>query len=283
MALVYVYPLISTSGRLIRLQGVEFDVRHFDVVVPAPYTVAECTRLFLFSISAVSSEFSPLVPECSEWFQLHKDCTFWIRRSTGQLCVDLVPSRTEHWFYQNARILNTGTSINELNKEAMVIDYLAVEQYHAICYWYLSESSRIIISPSATMNLGALISGSSGNLLEDLVEIATLPDIDFYPDDQWHSRRVEAKVMKHGWTRYVVSTIRFLVLIVLNLKVTTPEMYQTEISGYRCATKTQTLGSFKRIAFSASSGSIPISRIMVHLFNLTLKPLTCLTSCCGRD
>ncbi|KAJ7256404.1 hypothetical protein C8J57DRAFT_1473052, partial [Mycena rebaudengoi] len=67
------------------------------------------------------------------WSKFHQslrssECTFWIRRSTCQLCAELTP----HWNSINASVTDT-----------MLVDVLPLEVYHDVCSSYLGHSVSI--------------------------------------------------------------------------------------------------------------------------------------------
>jgi hypothetical protein len=132
------------------------------------------------------------------------ESTFWIRRSTGRLCVELVPSNTSLWSPDlGTEITGRGiTSLDAPAEEAMVIDSLTLDQYHKICYWILREFRSIFTSAPLTVSLGAIMSWSSTDQLEDLVEIASLPDVQFIGEGWCHEANRPMSVMEDGWTRY---------------------------------------------------------------------------------
>ena len=92
-------------------------------------------------------------------------------------------------------------SLDAPNHEAMAIESLTLNHYHEICCWDLSHTRYISILTPVTVSPGAVISCSSGHQLEDLVEIAFLPDVEALPHD-WLLSGAEGEVMEDGWTRY---------------------------------------------------------------------------------
>ncbi|KAJ6530691.1 hypothetical protein B0H19DRAFT_1384609 [Mycena capillaripes] len=171
------------------------------------YTDFEAVRDYLFS--AFQLALSEL------------ECTFWIRRSTGQVCVDLIPSDHSLFCFAHSAKITRSSEIKPLdttNQEATVIDSLTLAQYHNICSWDLPQFRSISFSPRVTFNLGAVICCSPANEQENLVEIAFLPNVDF---NAYWSR--DGDVMKDGWTRYnsgdVVDTKIWLRLQTLNTGV----------------------------------------------------------------
>ncbi|KAF7337115.1 hypothetical protein MVEN_02149100 [Mycena venus] len=131
--------------------------------------------------------------------------TIWIRGSTGRLCVDLAASSgTKLWFYENSQIPNPlGSSFLDITtKEAMLVDHLAVHQYGGICYQHLSQSRYLSISTLEEINLAGIFCCSSVHNLEEFVEIAAIPDVQFLPDERWFSGRAQPEVGRDGWNRY---------------------------------------------------------------------------------
>ncbi|KAJ7927332.1 hypothetical protein B0H13DRAFT_2653618 [Mycena leptocephala] len=138
------------------------------------------------------------------------DCTFWMRRSTGRLCADLVPGNfmlggtTSHerpTFDQWQRLF----SLNVPHMEAMVIDSLTLEQFHAIFCW--DRSTRCTRSKNErTVHLGAILvkSGSDWDYLDEVVSSANIR-IDYHAWQAiqgWRDTSTRGEVTEDGWTRF---------------------------------------------------------------------------------
>ncbi|KAJ6566343.1 hypothetical protein B0H19DRAFT_1232577 [Mycena capillaripes] len=139
-------------------------------------------------------------------FQLRledKDCTFWMRHSTGRLCADLVEPITIMWFYDFWRETNTQRvpSWNALNGEGMIIKSLTLQKYHKICAYHLDQYRVTTISRPVQVNLGTVVFWPSTNRFEDSVGIA------FYSNAYASPRQWEATAgargarMEKGWMR----------------------------------------------------------------------------------
>ncbi|KAJ7300384.1 hypothetical protein DFH08DRAFT_1000784 [Mycena albidolilacea] len=93
-------------------------------------------------------------------------------------------------------------SLNTPSLEAAALDLLTLVEYHAICYWEFSQHRYVSVYNPITVNLGAAISCSSDNRLEDLVEIAILLRTDSgIKISRWYTG-YSGVVMENGWTRY---------------------------------------------------------------------------------
>ncbi|KAJ6561628.1 hypothetical protein B0H19DRAFT_1259297 [Mycena capillaripes] len=108
------------------------------------------------------------------------DCTLWIRQSTGQLCMDLVPYFHSTYFPGNFSSSQTIKPLTPLTQETMVIDSLALDHYHFICTVHLSQPQHFSPSTPITLNPGAIMFCPSRDQLEDAVEIALLVDPDIH-------------------------------------------------------------------------------------------------------
>jgi hypothetical protein len=99
-------------------------------------------------------------------------------------------------------------SLNSPSLEAAALGFLMLEEYHEICYWEFSQRRIASVYSPITVNIGAVISCSSGNRLEDLVEIAILPRTDSgFNISRWNTAG-SGVVMTNGWTRYYLSPAR---------------------------------------------------------------------------
>ncbi|KAJ7211858.1 hypothetical protein C8J57DRAFT_1483763, partial [Mycena rebaudengoi] len=115
-------------------------------------------------------------------------------------------------------------------QESMAIDCLTADQYHRIFWWDLSCGRRLWVSTPVTVNLGAIIVGSSPHYstnhaeslgldptiiswcscddddLEDTIEIASLPYVESEPEiDVWEWRTYRGKaggLTGDSWTHY---------------------------------------------------------------------------------
>ncbi|KAF7347966.1 hypothetical protein MSAN_01748700 [Mycena sanguinolenta] len=140
----------------------------------------------------------------------------FIRRSTGRFCADIVPESDIRYTYRGINEISTQQGLNFLagkNAEATIIDSLTLHQYHQICagYWEFSKVQLIWSVPtSVTVNLGSVVTCAAGNLFNDVVEIAWLPNVELpsFPG-RWERarenthdlREIRGEIMEDGWTR----------------------------------------------------------------------------------
>ncbi|KAJ6554268.1 hypothetical protein B0H19DRAFT_1071687 [Mycena capillaripes] len=130
------------------------------------------------------------------------ECTFFIRRSTGGLCADLVPSHIGYWHYADKNSISDVrgiTSLNTTDQETLAINSLNRQQYHRICNFSLSQRRCMTFSLPVTVTLGAVLLSPSDQS-QDLVEMAWSPDVEFNAAD-WY--RDGGEVMENGWTRFI--------------------------------------------------------------------------------
>ncbi|KAF7377038.1 hypothetical protein MSAN_00121900 [Mycena sanguinolenta] len=133
-----------------------------------------------------------------------RDCTKWIRRSTGRLCTELTPSETV-WLDLKSPKAPALSVIYGLNAGAETIrtfiDSLTLEQYHNICTWNLKQYRCFDISAPTTVNPGAVFRCPS-NQPEDSIEIAFLPSTQVDLGNWTISGGRTRDVMPNGWTRF---------------------------------------------------------------------------------
>ncbi|KAF7374200.1 hypothetical protein MSAN_00301900 [Mycena sanguinolenta] len=134
------------------------------------------------------------------------ECTFFIRSSSGRICVDLVWGgrflcESLHGSMPAQRGLEF---LTRENSEAAIIDSLTLELYHEISYWHLSKIRFMWLCPSATVViLGSVFHCPSDAILDDVVEIAWLPNAKASWPSRWyiHNRLSFSQFMPDGWTR----------------------------------------------------------------------------------
>jgi hypothetical protein len=199
--------------------------------------------------------------------------------------VDLIPSGIEYWHHDVTPIpsLQGIKRFEDPEQEAMAIDGLTLDRYHAICFYDLARRRNVYCSTSTTANLAAIITCASGDQLEDSVEIALLLDAEVYLDDWRTPERATGEDMEGGWTRYYDFILAAWLSVLTGwLSVSPPVIYLTALSSYTWTTGAVDPGSVKQTIFSAALGLRPILRIMVRLkLFLANFLLTHSTSCCG--
>ncbi|KAJ6450965.1 hypothetical protein C8R47DRAFT_1170730 [Mycena vitilis] len=142
------------------------------------------------------------------------ECTLWIRRSTGRLCVDLVqtgePQSEFLGYMPEYNICEvpevTGLlSINPHIMEAAAIHALTLEEYHALCYWYSGDFAWDSFPAGVAISLGAVCSRSPS---DHCVEIASLP-YDCCDYSNWELLRQPTasdadreRCVENGWERF---------------------------------------------------------------------------------
>ncbi|KAF7371668.1 hypothetical protein MVEN_00022900 [Mycena venus] len=144
--------------------------------------------------------------EFQQWL-LWEKCTFWIRRSTGRLCIELIPPRNsiylEYNLDQEAVPLRIQGNylLSASVTDAMVIDTLTLEAYHRIFYYNLDHLRRISISTPMTVNLGTVFRCSYISQPEDCSEIASVSVLP-YMGSWWSSNKSMGEKMEDGRTRF---------------------------------------------------------------------------------
>ncbi|KAF7374119.1 hypothetical protein MSAN_00293100 [Mycena sanguinolenta] len=136
---------------------------------------------------------------------IDKDCTFFVRRSTGLLCVDLTPSGIElsrpPWW--GGRPCQQGLqSLSALNIEATIIDSLTLDQYHQICYSELAQSRLISISATAIVDLSAVSFCSPGQQPQKFAEMVATSRLEVW-ENKWACDG--GTLLADGWTRLFAS------------------------------------------------------------------------------
>ncbi|KAJ6552857.1 hypothetical protein B0H19DRAFT_1263297 [Mycena capillaripes] len=130
-------------------------------------------------------------------------CTYWIRSSTSQFCVDLQPSGGSPSLYGLAVESRMGikdpSSVSSL-EAATIIGSLTLKQYHDLCYRCPGNFRNFTISTRTTVGLGAIYFCPSRDRFEDAVIIAFLPLHNKVDVHRWYETPRQAVVVG-GWTR----------------------------------------------------------------------------------
>ncbi|KAJ7453896.1 hypothetical protein FB451DRAFT_666106 [Mycena latifolia] len=177
-----------------------------DDLIPLQHFLDLCRHSSILTADIYNSCFKEAQDYFESTFQqslVKHHCTFFIRRSTGRLCADVVLGVTTSTLYTDISRPRGVHSLNAPDKEAKVIDSPAIERYHAVCYWDPSESRNIAASTATTINLGVVVACSLGDQFEHAAEIAFLPDVEVAVGHyQWGA---EGAVMPdNGWIRYFI-------------------------------------------------------------------------------
>ncbi|KAJ7196658.1 hypothetical protein GGX14DRAFT_403121 [Mycena pura] len=113
---------------------------------------------------------------------------FWIRHSTGQLCVELTPASDNLWLGTESFESPALSGIYSLSADTetitMFINSLTLKQYHYICRWNLAQNRPFDLFASTTVDFGTVFHDSSDRL-ESLVEIAFLPSAEAPRISHW--------------------------------------------------------------------------------------------------
>ncbi|KAJ7732441.1 hypothetical protein B0H16DRAFT_1581446 [Mycena metata] len=140
------------------------------------------------------------------------ECTFWIRRSTGELCADLISSNISH------RIQTPQPDSHEISssppsiERGMAVDSLSVQKYHEIFYWDVSQVRHIHKSTQTTVNLGGLISWPLSDHFELPLALASLSHVEVPPHSWYIAQGLlgfkgGGEVTGSGWTRWKAGDI----------------------------------------------------------------------------
>ncbi|KAJ7737796.1 hypothetical protein DFH07DRAFT_93062, partial [Mycena maculata] len=149
------------------------------------------------------------------------ECTTWIHRSTGRLCVELIPCNSSPDSYTFVGLLkwrphSDTLSLNDLNEEDRIIASLEWDQYRGICSMYLSTARWVLLRTSSQeeWNVGDIICGPD---IQCSVATARLPHgaVTFFGWVANYTSRGE--VMEDDWTRFhcddISEAVRFSVKV----------------------------------------------------------------------
>ncbi|KAJ7326178.1 hypothetical protein DFH08DRAFT_884999 [Mycena albidolilacea] len=139
----------------------------------------------------------------------YDESIFWIRRSTGHLCADLVADLHGRGldfmpgYFRDDDILRLDSvALNDLNMEATVISSLTEDCYHRLCSRYPMAQLRLFtISTHAKIRPGAVIFCSNSHP-EALFEMAHSPRLELEASGWDNTGEAKGTVMANSWVRY---------------------------------------------------------------------------------
>ncbi|KAJ6450960.1 hypothetical protein C8R47DRAFT_1170708 [Mycena vitilis] len=198
--------------------GVHATVFHGDLVLLkhclALYKDFPCLTAYIYGSCAAtwylySSSQSELLIVASE-------CTLWLRRSTGRLCVDLVePDKIVFLpdFLAKQSISEVPGLLSLRSPqimEAAVMDALNLEDYHQLCHGTFTQCHAHSISAGIAVNLGVVYSEIPS---DHYVEIASLP-YDCCDYSNWELLRqptasdaARERRVENGWRRFSIHDV----------------------------------------------------------------------------
>ncbi|KAJ6553213.1 hypothetical protein B0H19DRAFT_1377830 [Mycena capillaripes] len=143
------------------------------------------------------------------------DCTLWVRRSTGRLCVNLTPPESDPVpLYAPHGMKEASISLFDLVDDIEMLTSISLQDYHDVCYLHLFRTHRASISPHVSVTIGP-VRVFCGPQYGDSSEIAVSPDCGVCDggwlvagpgvERSWNpyqsSHSLHALVMENGWIR----------------------------------------------------------------------------------
>jgi hypothetical protein len=124
----------------------------------------------------------------------------WIKPSTGRLCVELEPPKSEPAWLTDFGIgfQQSCTSLLDPPGDSEIITSISLQDYHSICYFHLNQWHRFSISTNVPVKLGS-IRQFSGLEYENSLEITFVPNLGVY-DQGWSTKN---PIIKDNWNPYV--------------------------------------------------------------------------------
>ncbi|KAJ6582599.1 hypothetical protein DFH09DRAFT_287323 [Mycena vulgaris] len=133
------------------------------------------------------------------------DCGLWMRRSSGQLCAELVPSDVSWPYLDNypddvAFCSTPRVPMWDKANPGMVLESLTLDGYHSICSLLLRQIRHVFLPTSAMVTLGAVFHYSPSSQFDASVQIALIPDVRIHRSG-WEDQRPLVQG-QNGWSRY---------------------------------------------------------------------------------
>ncbi|KAF7336235.1 hypothetical protein MVEN_02171400 [Mycena venus] len=139
----------------------------------------------------------------------YDESIFWIRRSTGHLCADLVAGLHGRgldfmpgYFYDDGILRLDSFVLDDPNIEATVISTITEDGYHRLCSRYPMAQLRLFtISTQAKIRPGAIIFCSTSHP-EALFEMAHSPCLELEASGWDNTGEAKGILMANSWVRY---------------------------------------------------------------------------------
>ncbi|KAK7043377.1 hypothetical protein R3P38DRAFT_2510338, partial [Favolaschia claudopus] len=164
---------------------------------------------------------------------LYRDeCTFFLRPSTGRLCIDLEKPDIESIFIipLNHRVENISPmTLPSTIDTQIIIHALTIEQYHKICNTYFAQFTfNTQIPLTATVHLGAVYHTTGHHDPGNPVAIAPTLDIDDCLDRAWYSLldQVDSHITESGWNRPRVGEEK--IVLYLSAQLRNPDLWLSQ-------------------------------------------------------
>ncbi|KAJ7186213.1 hypothetical protein GGX14DRAFT_485662 [Mycena pura] len=163
-------------------------VHFFNYLEKELYTVAQ----YMDSISSTPAS------------QLFDKCIYWLRPSTGRLCIELTPKYPPPHplpFYWLLRDEEVHVSLLGPDQETEIISSMLFDHYHEICRYHLDHPREFLVPFHSSISLGEIRHFSkSAAGYEQTVAIAFIP-FRYFDDWSWSGTREMAVIAENGWIR----------------------------------------------------------------------------------
>ncbi|KAK7027658.1 hypothetical protein R3P38DRAFT_947925 [Favolaschia claudopus] len=130
-----------------------------------------------------------------------QDYTFFLRPSTGRLCLDFEGHDSEPWSFAVTQNITPMSLLSTIDTQT-IIDALTIEQYHGVCHRAFSMDGVGFFPLTATVHLGAIYHTAGHRNLSSPLAIARMLSPSIKIDAAWTSLRlnsVEPQIMESGW------------------------------------------------------------------------------------
>ncbi|KAF7375576.1 hypothetical protein MSAN_00445900 [Mycena sanguinolenta] len=171
------HPLILQIYATASSSGIHAAVYHDDLI-PFEQFLESFRHSLILQVYIEAYRSSWTNAKCSDiWARLYHTVP-WVRRSTGRLCVEIVPLPIP-WVGSMADEVETlpPPASTQAQQESWVIASLAFHQWYSLCHRFLTQHRLLEISTQAEVNLGSIIHWPVACQFEDATKMAlVVPD-----------------------------------------------------------------------------------------------------------
>ncbi|KAJ7651035.1 hypothetical protein FB45DRAFT_889409 [Roridomyces roridus] len=198
----------------------EFLALHQPSPVMTVYSHA-CWNLDLKSCLTYTKSYTNLAMDIPVW-------TWWIRRTTGRLCVELAPNEIEEPTLdpESTFPIDAELRLGDVHMETMALALLSLPLYHRVCSCSLVRLHEFSNWTGTQVTVGVVAFGLSHGQPENFVKVASLPIAGISFDLDWRLYHIDVgggigtEADDSGWTCFHVEDLSVNAILTMSVGAT---------------------------------------------------------------